>query len=108
MAALITNLRNRFSAELPLWRLSYWQIALLFLWSGWPWLAQVLFPGNSTLAFAPVFIFLPIAYFVGSLLAAAMPSLSYAYSIGISFAVFSVAYLAIVSWRQHRVRRSNP
>lgn len=108
VATPIVYLRNRFIAELPLWRLRYWQFALLILWSAWPWLAQALFPGNSTLALAPVFVFLPIAYLVGGLFSAAMPGFSYAYPLGISFTIFSITYLVIVSWRQRRVNRPNP
>jgi len=108
VAIPIAYFRNRFVAELPLWRLRYWQIALLILWSAWPWLAQALFPGNSTLALAPVFIFLPIAYLIGGLFSAAMPSFAYAYPLGVSLTIFSIAYLIVVSWRQRRAKCPNP
>lgn len=108
VAALIAYFRNRFVAELPLWRLRYWQIALLILWSTWPWLAQALFPGNSTLALAPVFIFLPIAYVIGGLFSATITSFAYVYPLGVSLTIFSIAYLIIVSWRRRLAKRPPP
>lgn len=101
----IAYLRNRFIAELPLWHLHYWQYGLLALWSAWPWLALAMFPDNETLALAPVSVFLPLAYLVGSLFSAAMPHFTYAYPLGVSITIFSISYLVIVGWRQRRTRR---
>lgn len=107
MASAFVYLRNRFVAELPLWRLRHWQLALLICWATWPWLAQWFFPDNSTLALAPIIVFLPIAYLVGSLVSAALPGFGHAYTLGMSFTIFFVAYLVIVSWRQRRVRSAD-
>lgn len=108
MAATIAKLKQRFIGELPLWRLSFWQFLLLLLWASWPWLAQWAFPGNPALAFGPVFISPPFAYLVGSLFMALLPGCSQAYALGVSFTIFLLAYLGLVSWRQAHARKHQP
>ena len=108
MATVVTNLKQRFVAELPLWHLSLWQLFLRVVWAAWPWLVEAVLPGHEVLAFAPVFVFLPIAYIVGNSFVALFPSISFAYPLGISLTIFMLLYLCIVSWRQRRVQRTNP
>ena len=108
---MIPMLKQRFIAELPLWRLSGVQFLLLLLWAAWPSLATLVFPGNEALALAPVFIFLPFVYVVGYPLTVSMAGLfsipiNAAHSLAIGITVFVLAYLGLVSWRQGRRRRS--
>ena len=105
MQSVVAYLRDRFIAELPLWRLRWWQLTLIASWAAWPWIAGWLFPGDTDIAFLPVIVFLPFAYLVGGIFAAAFPDFSHAYEFGVSFTVFLVAYLVIVSWRQRRAKK---
>lgn len=108
MTASIFSFRERFASELPLWRLRPWQLTLLVCWAAWPWIAGLVFPGNATVAFLPVFVFMPVAYLVGGLFASLFPQVSAAYTVGVSFTIFLCAYLGLVSWRQRRARRNKP
>lgn len=100
--ALLAKLKQRFVKELPLWRLRPWQFALLVFLAAWPWLVLMAVPGSSVLAFGPVVLFLPFAYLGGSALASLLPGVAYAYAFGASTTIFSLAYLALVSWRLRR------
>jgi membrane protein implicated in regulation of membrane protease activity len=103
MTTVLLGLWRRFLSELPLWRLHSWQLAVLGLLAIWPWLVQALFPGHELLSLAPVFVFLPVGYFVGGLFMALLP-VSWAYQLGVSVTVFVLSYLVIVSWRSRRAK----
>ncbi|MCB1617868.1 MAG: hypothetical protein KDI08_04075 [Pseudomonadales bacterium] len=102
-------LRNRWEKELKHWRLRWWQFALLLLWSAWSWICGWLFPEHPGLWLVPQVPFLAFGYLGGGLFMAIFPSQPWAYQLGLSFTVFLLTYLALVSWRWHREgKRPNP
>jgi hypothetical protein len=102
---MLTRIKERFADELPLRHLSASQFLFLLASTIWPWFSHVVFPGNDAVAFAPVFIFLPIAYPVGAAFMALLPDRVGAYAFGVSLTIFLLAYLELVSWRQARARK---
>jgi hypothetical protein len=106
---IIPYLRNRWNKELKYWRLRWWQLALLLIWSAWPWICNWLFPGHAELWLFPQAPFLAFGYLGGDLSMTIFPGQPWAYQFGLSFTVFLITYLALVSWRWHRDgKRPNP
>jgi len=102
-------LRNRWNKYLKYWRLRWWQFALLVLWSAWSWVCSGLFPGHPELWLFPQAPFLAFGYLGGGLFMAIFPGQSWAYPLGLSFTIFLLTYLVLVSWRWHREsKRPNP
>lgn len=99
-------LRTRWNNELQYWRLRWWQLVLLLVWSLWSAICGWLFPGYPELWLFPQAAFLPLGYVIGSLFLAIFPGQPWAYALGLVFTVFLLTYLALVSWRQAKKRRS--
>lgn len=95
-------LRNRWNKELEYCLLRWWQFVLLLLWSTWSLICGWLFPTRPELWLFPQAPFLPFGYLGGGLFMAIFPGQSWAYPLGLSFTVFLITYLALVSWRWHR------
>jgi hypothetical protein len=97
-----TYLRDRWHKELKFWRLRWWQFALLLLWSTWPWIFGWTFPRHPELWLFPQAPLLAFGYLGGGLFMAIFPRQPWAYPLGLSFTVFLLTYLILVSWRWHR------
>ena len=103
-APMLDRLRSRLKAEMPYWRLSPWQAALLGVLAAWPWLIQSTFPPSGAvegLSFLPVMVFIPIAYLVGG----TQMWWPGGYQVGFSVAVFAQVYICLACWRIHRAHR---
>jgi hypothetical protein len=93
---------SRWNSELKYWYLRWWQFLLMLVWSTWPWVCTWIFPEHLGLWLFPQAPFLPFGYLIGGLFMAALPDIKWAYPFGMSFTIFSLTYLALVSWRWHR------
>lgn len=105
---LAVRLRDRWNRELKYWRLSWWQLVLLLVWSYWGWICNWLIPGYPELWLLPQTPFLGIGYFAGGLFMALFPGQPWAFPLGISLTVFLLTYLALVSWRWRREGKQEP